>query len=154
MKDTVVGRKNTPVKQNINRASKSFEIGVTNTGDDKIKIDHFKYLINGQSNEKSLDLNVANFFLRNTLWLWHDYKRIYIVNKRSPIILTLNLWDTLIFHEAIGERNASDFIIYMQNQNSEEPDSAFEKTINCHSQYLKRLTKVLCMYTAIMKMVF
>ena len=45
MKDTVVGRKNTPVKQNINRASKSFEIGVTKTGDDKIKIEDGKIKI-------------------------------------------------------------------------------------------------------------
>ena len=75
--------------------------------------------------------NRNEFFLRNSLWLWHDNQHIDIVNCQSEVMLALNSWETLIFHEAIGERTIYDFIIYLKKKykNKNNIPSDFEELI-------------------------
>lgn len=74
-----------------------------------------------------IDEKRDHFFLRNALWLWHDNQTIDIVNEKMEIVLTLNLWETLVYHEAVGGQTVSDFIRYMKNK--EEQPLEIEKLV-------------------------
>jgi hypothetical protein len=80
-----------------------------------------------EETDPGMDLYIA----RCATWKWHDADLIDIVDANGNILVTLDKWQTWIFHEADGGRtvkNLLDWIAshYRENQ-SKPPD--LERTV-------------------------
>src|SRR5688572_1772631 len=61
--------------------------------------------------------SIANkFFMRAAPWDWHDGARIDLVDEAGRVLITLDEWQTLIFHEADANRRIGDFITWMASK--------------------------------------
>lgn len=52
----------------------------------------------------------APFLARCVRWAWHDNVRIDVLDERGRPAHTLDEWQTLVFHEADGQRTLAQII--------------------------------------------
>jgi len=53
---------------------------------------------------------------RNTKWSWHDEKHINILDNEEVFSITLDEWQTLVFHEADGNKTIDNIILWFPTQ--------------------------------------
>ncbi len=54
------------------------------------------------------------FLARCAIWDWYDSEHIYVLGKKGEI--SLNKWQTLVFHEANGNRTIEQMISWFPSQ--------------------------------------
>jgi hypothetical protein len=60
------------------------------------------------------------YFTRNAAWGWHDAGRIDVLDDRGAVLTTLDEWQTLVFHEADGERRVGEFFRWLLTKYPDE----------------------------------
>jgi len=56
------------------------------------------------------------YMARNARWDWHDGEAIDIVDDQNRVARTLDRWQTLVFHEADGNRTLSELVSWLPSQ--------------------------------------
>lgn len=71
------------------------------------------------------------YMARCALWNWHDSHTVNIVDNQNREMITLNPWQTLVFHEADGNKTVEEFFFWLvgQYRDAEEIPQNLEEII-------------------------
>jgi hypothetical protein len=62
------------------------------------------------------------YLARCALWNWHDSHRINIVDIQNRGTITLDSWQTLVFHEADGNKTVEELFFWLVSQYSDKQE--------------------------------
>lgn len=56
------------------------------------------------------------FFFRSSRWDWHDGATVDLLDDAAVVVATLDAWQTLVFHEANGDRRVGELVSWLATQ--------------------------------------
>jgi len=62
------------------------------------------------------------YFMRTAPWDWHDAGRIDVLDESGAVLTTLDEWQTLVFHQADGERRVGEFFTWLLTKYPDETE--------------------------------